>query len=120
MKRITLAILVVLTALLHYSCEPQDLALFNVEAIIIDKTNTEEYMYSDLADPNMGWVSKENGDTITYFFEGDTIFISSEDEVKNVYYLDGNNKILSPPVYDSKYFSQVVDTTRKNVFRMYY
>ncbi len=110
-----LIILLILTG-----CSKQDLALFNVEAIIIDKKNMRDYKYSDLADPNMGWVEKNNGEMVTYYFEEDRIFITSGKELKNVYYLDGNNKILSPPVYDSKYFSQVIDTTRKNVFRLYY
>ncbi len=106
--------------LLLCSCEPQDLALFNVEAIIIDKCNVKEYKYSDLADPNMGWVEKDNGDLISYYFEADRIFITSDKELKNVYYLNQSDKIESPQVYDTKYFSQVIDTTQKNVFRLYY
>lgn len=106
--------------LLFLSCEPQELTLFNVDAIIIDKTDIETYSYSELSDPDMGWIEKQNGDKISYFFEGNTVFISSQDTVKNVYYLDGNDKILSPRVYGSKYFSQEIDTTKKNVFRIVY
>ncbi len=113
-------VIILLLAILCISCEPQDLALFNVEAIIIDKCNIKEYKYSDLADPNMGWVEKENGDLISYYFEADRIFITSNRELKNVYYLNQSDKVQSPPVYDTKYFSQVIDTTQKNVFRLYY
>lgn len=111
MKKIILLLLLV-------SCEPQELAIFNVDAVIIDRTNTKEFIYSDLSNPYMGWEKRANGKIIDYYFKNDSVFVTSKRPFTKVHKMNLGSKEWVKPISQHEFEFPLADSL--TTFRIYY
>lgn len=100
------------------SCSPQQLAIENIDIIIIDSNNLDAYQYSDLSNPNMGWVEKENGDLFSYEISGQQLKVTASQAFKSIYKMQLGSKEQAECTNETQFQISLKDSV--NVFRIIY
>lgn len=87
-------LILLLGALVLLSCSTEDLPPINADAVIINLDTPNEYIWSNLDDPNMGWETLPNH-TGKYSFSlsGNKATLSSKENIVSaIYYTDTMDK----------------------------
>lgn len=111
MRRVALAFL------LLTGCSPQELAQENVEQIIIDRSDSERFKFSDFNDPHMGYVERENGNCYSYTIENNKLRLETNRVFKSVYKVYMGHK-EGVHVDDDTFTATLTDSI--SVYKFYY
>jgi len=110
--------LLIILCFVLIGCEPEPLPLEieNLDIIIIDPSNKDFYKLNHASNSGMGWEETKNGIVYSYYFECETVFITSYRTIKAAYKIKSPGKELIE--VKENVFKYLVK--EKTTFRIYY